>query len=259
MKSYTFGLLLTALSLFMPSAFACTPEADSSAVLLHCKVKLKSYPQPVHFYIPENADGNFAVHFHGHNLEGYNHFDKRFGDYGLYLSESKVTFSLIIPESLGKCSTYDTFFADQKRTEDFFAEAAEFLKTETGFAGHPVALSGHSGAYRVLNKLSAYANESDSVLSSIKGVGLFDAVYGDIPKIEQWVLSKKNQSFVFYSSFVTGNKATTEDLNLQLMKKLKGDNIYFMPVKGENQESLLDQHFMILKRGSLEQFWKKIP
>lgn len=225
---------------------ACVPESDSNASVIHCKVKLDDYPRPVHFYYPVNHSAHYFVHFHGHNLEGYSHFDKRWGNYGQYLLSAKSDAVLVLPESTGNCTTYDAFFADPIRTKKFFDE----VENEIGGA-ELIGLSGHSGAYRVLNRLAGYANKE---LLSPKAIGLFDATYGNTSEITRYVQTK---SILFIDAFVTGPKATTEDLSRALMKQLKGDNVFFVPVKGGSSESLLDQHFMVLKRGGLETFFAK--
>ena len=244
----------------------CLRVSDSNADLLHCKTKLKNYPEVVHFYIPHHLDLKLPLqlftHFHGHNLKGYNHFSKSYGDYGLFLLKSMANAVLVIPESLGNCETYDKFFSDKKRAVQFFSEVESEIEKMTLMKISSVALSGHSGAYRVLNRLIGYANSEEEVFSKISSLGLFDATYGAISEIEKWVKNKSdsNEYFLFFDTYVSGNKATTEANSLILkkqLKKLSSENIFFIPVLGPKAENLLDQHFNILKRGGLSRFWSK--
>lgn len=246
MKKSGFGLILLLLGVVTTAHSECVLQSDSSARMTHCKLQLDVYPKPIHVYFSPNHNQKYLVHFHGHNLEGFSHFDKRWGDYGQYLLHSKSEAVLFVPESEGKCATYDSFFSDAIRTKKFFMAIENELKVN-----ELSALSGHSGAYRVLNRLSDYANKN---LISFSSIGLFDATYSNIPEIRTYV---KEKGILFFDAFVTGPKATTEDISRSLMKELKGDKIFFVPVKGESEESLLDQHFMVLKRGSLEDFFSK--
>lgn len=137
-------------------------------------------------------------------------------------------------------------FADALRTKKFFLALERELNVTT-----LTSLSGHSGAYRVLNRLAGYALKN---LISFSAIGLFDASYSETPDIKNYV---KANDILFYSAFVTGPRATTEEISRLLMKELSGENIYFVPVEGESNESLLEQHFLVLKRGSLEEFFSK--
>lgn len=246
MRKSGFGLICLALIGLWTAQADCLPEADSTAEMTHCKIKVGDYPRPVHLYFSQPHSEKYFVHFHGHNLEGFSHFDKRWGDYGQYLLNSKADAVLVVPESEGKCSTYDTYFADPIRTKNFFDELEKETNTSV-----LVGMSGHSGAYRVLNRLSAYANKN---LLSFKAIGLFDATYSDTPEIKTYVREKK---IFLMDAFVTGPQATTEDLSRELMKELHDQKTFYVPVIGEKGESLLEQHFMVLKRGSLEVFFSK--
>jgi len=246
MRKSCLDFILLFLGVMAKANSECIPQNDSNAEFTHCLLKIENYPRPIHVYFSSNHSQKYFVHFHGHNLEGYSHFDKRWGNYGQYLQSSKSDAVLIVPESEGKCATYDSFFSDALRTKKFFLE----LESELNLS-ELIGLSGHSGAYRVLNRLSGYANKN---LLSFSAIGLFDATYSETPEIKTYV---KSNNILFYDAFVTGPQATTEDHSRALMKDLKGTKIFFVPVEGGNQESLLEQHFMVLKRGSLEEFFSK--
>ncbi len=243
--------------------FDCVKQADSSDQVLHCKSKTNYYADVVHFYIPLNhyssepsLGTSLYVHFHGHNLKNYNHFSKIFGDYGTYLLESRSNAILVIPESQGKCETYDHFFSDEKRTLNFFSGIKNSIQELIGDNVHSLVLSGHSGSYRSLNQILKYKN----IFKEVRAVGLFDATYGDIGQIEKWIIQNKieNNNVILYNSFVTGKKATAEKGSLLLenhLKKLNSENIFSVPIKGEGET--LDQHFFILRNGGLKYFWEK--
>lgn len=267
MKTLILITLLLAATLAWAQDPQCLPLADSSDQILHCKILLETYPEAVHFYIPKKLDAEkplqLLAHFHGHNLAGYNHFDPRFGDYGSYLLKAEINAVLVIPESQGNCKTYDVFFANKERTAKFFNQVESVIANLTQMKIEKLALSGHSGAYRVLNVLMGQANAGAEFLSKINGLGLFDATYGATPQIVTWVKAKAalGENFIFFNSYVTGPRATAEEGSLALYKQLKEistENIFFVPVAGAASESVLDQHFNLLKRGSLNNFWEKL-
>ncbi|MBC7715237.1 MAG: hypothetical protein H7177_17965, partial [Rhizobacter sp.] len=100
----------------------CNSLPDSDQQMIHCKAIVGDYPRPVHFFIPteleHTSDLKIFIHFHGHNLPGYDHFyhtkikGEGYGDYGAFLLASKVNGVVVVPESLGNCATYDSYFAD---------------------------------------------------------------------------------------------------------------------------------------------------
>ena len=249
----------------------CVPQIDSTPEIVHCKMSLGDYPRPLHFFIPTNLSDSenlkILLHFHGHNIRGYDHFyhtknsGEGYGDYAAFLLTSKVNGVVIVPESLGNCATYDNFFNQKDRTEKFFNSLKNTLSQLN--SDQELILSGHSGAYRVLNRLAGYANQQNSGLSNLKGIGLFDATYGAIPNIISWVKIKNEiqDDFIFYNAYVSGKKATAEEGSLSLKKELKNldsKRIFFSAIDGVDSEALLLQHFNSLNRGSLVRFWQNI-
>ncbi len=222
-------------------------------------MKTPYYSEFLHFYIPQikfSKNPSLLVHLHGFNLENYDHFSKKFGDYGNYLLESKANSILVIPESRGKCETYNSFFQSEKRTEDFFSGLKKTITALTSETTNSLILSGHSGAYKSLNQILIYKN----IFQDVKAIGLFDATYGDTGQIEKWALEngKENSDFIFYNAYVTGKKATAEEGSLKLAKHLQiidSPNIILLPITGVGET--LDQHFLISKNGSLKKFWEK--
>lgn len=258
-------LLLLLFSQAIQSMEGCTPISGSDSELIHCKVLVGEYPRPVHFFIPTNLD--FAqplktiVHFHGHNLAGYDHFYRTkvkgegYGDFGAFLINSKFNGVVVVPESLGNCSTYDTFFTDQRRTLSFFSAVEKKITGLNKPINPTLIVSGHSGAYRVVNKLAGYS------ALKIKSIGLFDATYGNISNIELWIQNRveNNEDFIFYNSYVSGPKATADTLSLKLRQRFESyhsDKIFFRPVPSLTNSVVLDVHFSVLKIGGLSSFWK---
>ncbi len=202
----------------------CLKVISENEDYTHCLSKVSTYPEPVHVYIPKKLDRkkpiNLNIHFHGHNLAGYDHFDKKHGDYGDFLSKGNSNSVLVIPESKGNCATYDKFF---KASEDSF----EFIKSSKNlFAPLEVkslTLSGHSGAYRVLNTLLGHPKLEENIKIPVKGVALFDATYGQTINIEDFALKKLREGspFLFFDSYVSGKKATAEALSLSLKQKIE--------------------------------------
>ncbi len=206
----------------------CHKLLDETKDYLHCLNQFSSYPEVVHVFIPKNLDPsqpiNLNIHFHGHNIEGWDHFDKKFGDYGDFLAKSNKNSILVIPASTGKCTTYDQFFHSPQNGFKFLNET-KLLFLPIKFGG--ISFSGHSGAYRVLNTIFGYDKLEDNLKLPVIGVGLFDATYGSTANIEDFAINKlKNgRSFLFYDSYVSGPKATAEALSVKLKNRIGQINL----------------------------------
>ncbi|QDK43037.1 hypothetical protein DOM21_16560 [Bacteriovorax stolpii] len=248
------------------SELACQKTIEETESYTHCLNKYDFYPRPIHFFIPKNLNASIPrhlfVHFHGHNLNGYDHFKRTtipgegYGDYGYFLADSGASGILVIPESLGNCTSYDQYFSSIINTNLFFSKIKEMTSTNEN-----IHLSGHSGAYRVLNRITGYvvANKLNAI-SKINSLGLFDATYGQVPAIEKWLQLnlKENNQFYFMNAFVSGEKATAEPISRELMKKYHDQRIDMLPIKSNKNESISEQHFMTLKRAGLTLFFQKI-
>ena len=251
----------------------CAPVIENNKKLLHCKMMVGDYPRPVHFYIPESIETSISLkvllHFHGHNLNGYDHFYNTakpgdgYGDYGAFLQNSKINGIVIIPESLGNCKTYDMFFAKEESASNFFNGLEFIIKKHISNFDQQWIISGHSGAYRVVNQLAGYLNlPKTKVKKEIIGIGLFDATYGDVSNIELWVKKKikRNEDFIFYNSYILGANSTAANGSVVLGRKLSFyhlENIILKPINGSTDKSALDLHFSVLKNGGLTEFWSQ--
>ena len=247
-------------------AFNCKMQSDTTPEVIHCTKTVANYPKPVHLYIPTKLNLNKKVetfvHFHGHNI-GHDHFYKSktpgegYGDYGNFLSSSDVNGILAIPESDGNCNTYDSYFANPKNAQAFL----EGIRSSTKASETNLHLSGHSGAYRVLNRLASYANDgSVESLKDLHSIGLFDATYGSIAHIENWTKKhyQAGDKFLFYNTFIDGPKATASRISLELKEKYKStpsDSIVFKPVHEPKEMDGVLQHFNVLRDGSLKNFF----
>jgi hypothetical protein len=247
-------LLIFVMSLSTNSyAIICHKEIESNINFKHCVNNFKNYPRPIHFFIPTNIDFEKVVylnlHFHGFNLEGHDHFNKKYADYGAYLVSSGLNGVMIIPESIGKCETYNSFFESQDRTQKFFNE----LNTSFDEAlEKKFIFSGHSGAYKVLNKLFSNTKLEEVVGSPISGVGLFDATYASVEGLTLFV--EKQSDRIFFDAFVDGEKGTTDEISRVLEKKYSNNKQFIFNPIVSSSESVLDQHFYVLKRGGLGEF-----
>ena len=246
--------------------FKCKIQPDSNLEVLHCTKSVGNYPKPVHLYIPTKLDLNKKVetfvHFHGHNI-GHDHFYKTknpgegYGDYGNFLVSSEVNGVLAIPESDGNCNTYDSYFANPKNANTFVNGILSTVNAKES----ALHLSGHSGAYRVLNRLASYANDgSAQSLKEVHSIGLFDATYGSIAHIEAWTKKhyQARDKFLFYNTFIDGPKATASRISLELKEKYKttpSDSIVFKAVHEPKEMDGVLQHFNVLRDGSLRNFF----
>jgi hypothetical protein len=135
------------------------------------------------------------------------------------------------------------------------------LKTQSS----PIHLSGHSGAYRVLNQFAKHANDgSVEELKRVKSFGLFDATYSSIEPIEKWMKAKAstNQKYLFYNSFVSGPKGTASKISFDLIKKYENsssNNIIFNPLNDQKEKDPILLHFNVLRDGGLRKFFESSP
>lgn len=241
----------------------CQKIVEETSDYTHCLSKVAGYPRPVHLYIPKNLDRsrpvNMNIHFHGFNLEGHDHFDKSYGDYGKYLAMSKHNTVLIIPESTGKCETYDSFFSSSKNTFSFLENSKKLFSPVVVSS---LSFSGHSGAFKVLDTIFSYPKLEEVSKMPVTGVALFDATYGPTVNIESFAVKKlkEGKSFLFYDSYLAGRGGSTEMKSKEI--KLKIGKISTAPEKNliaanreclnKIEESILDKKIGDLSLVSLK-------
>jgi hypothetical protein len=255
MKKFFFVILSLILNLNL-YAFECHKVIEINDGFTHCQNLSQNYPLPIHIFIPKKIDLslkiNLNIHFHGHNLPGYNHFNKSYGDYGQYLSESDSNSILVIPESSGKCETYDNFLAIENNFLMLFYDISKQIQ----YPLSQLSFSGHSGAFRILRKIFSFKNLESKLNLKIAGVALFDALYGEVNAIELFTEQKikNNRPFLFYCAYVSGKLETTEKISSQLkIKHQEKEQYIFIPVSSP-EDNLLNQHFNILKSSGLKTF-----
>lgn len=212
------------------SGFKCKPDChqpekknnhcpDVACRGQRCIGQIPSYPKPVNIFIPHNFDyskpANLALHFHGHNA-GANpsavHIDPNDGrgDYACFAAQSKTNTIVVIPESENKCDDY------RKITPSGFVQMLKEIRSATAESKmiwndqSRLTLSGHSGAYTILNQIGKWIDSNKEVkaaLQPLSGVGLFDTLYGDKPGIQNLInfMEKKGMP---YSTYLTWDPDT---------------------------------------------------
>ena len=200
---------MTLVAFLKSRGFNCNYEKPSSSKGHRCIGKLKGYPDKVNIYIPPYFDGkktfSTAYHIHGFRLGGSQHwshpFRKDYGEYGKYLTQSKKNALLIVPEGQGKNKTHKNVFGNKTKTARFF-KAVEGVISAAGFpqaSSSPIALSGHSGAYDVMNRMAPHFGKKGlPSLDRIHGVALFDSMYGYRPNISRLFYGVKKNKGHFY-------------------------------------------------------------
>lgn len=170
-----------------------TPEGQKS---------IANYPQAVTVIVPHflqtkdkfSAIKRFQYFFHGHMLDrrGYEWYLDYFRLADQFASLGWSHGILIVPESLGNCVDFETYFNTPGNFDRFNFALMDALKMSRQ---NPVTvgLSGHSGSYRAIANI--VSNETRDRLQlknqfakNIRHIGLVDATYGDIPRFQDWAL-----------------------------------------------------------------------
>lgn len=217
-----------------------------------CVGSFRDYPQPVRFYVSpyyQQSENKNHIHFHGHRLQGVDTFETHaadlegWGDYGAELVTSQFKGLLIIPESIGNCETYEKYFVSEFEFQDFVNDL-EFFQSQQASS---VSLSGHSGAYRILNRMAGFP----AVIESVHRLGLLDAIYSTIPHITNWINGNENNDLRIY--YVIGNKSGTETHTQNFIKTLSEYAKEYLTIKGVAPAPLVDAlsaHMSIVRDGN---------
>lgn len=142
----------------------------------------------------------------------------------------------------------------------FLGEAARELaklhgdpKSAKSFAGLPVVVVGYSGGYLA----TAWSLKQGGIGKRLRGVVLFDAMYGEMDTFERWI--ERDRSAFFVSSFTS----STRSRNLQLGRTLAARDI---PVAGDltgrmrpGSVSLLEGQTDATHRDFLTYAWTEAP
>jgi hypothetical protein len=192
-------------------------------------------------YLKKTGKTNFVVHFHG----WYNNVDSVIEQFDLIQQfyDSKKNAILIIPQ--GPKNAPDSFGGKLEEKDvfrNFIFEISDTLKKneviKTKEVGN-IILSGHSGAYRVI----AYILQRGGMLSYIREVFLFDALYGHTDKYTYWIDHYRGKLINIY----TDNGGTKEESET-LFDDLKewGFNPFFSEEKDLSESDILKNKYIFI-------------
>lgn len=181
-------------------AFRCTFPPHSFA----------GYPKRVTAVIPAQLESvdRLHLHLHGwlvgnppsHDREVLNlfPFEKNF----VKGAETKDSI-LFIPESEGRCDTFNSFFPQPKNSNRFLGKMREFLSSSRPDAG-AISLSAHSGGQWSVGYLAAQARDSKNAAHQISSISLLDASYEQSPvhpslqHVSDWVNADSGRRLQVY-------------------------------------------------------------
>lgn len=198
--------------------FRCDSPPPSFERGYRCRGMIEGYPQSVNIFIPPHFEKRksqpLALHFHGHNQNPQDpevHFNVKNGDgdYGKMLALSGANTLLIIPESLGKDSTYKDYF---KKTEDL-DRLLKGVESKTGTTISSLSLSSHSGGDRTMDRLASWyiSGHKGDYLGKTQSIALFDSLYGQREALARWpqALKEVSSQSRFLGSYVVGPADST--------------------------------------------------
>jgi hypothetical protein len=240
------------------SKFKCTAESSIDPVTT-CIGLISGYSQKVRIYIPKSYEAQnlttLNIHFHGWRLDGVDTFKvnksdlQGWGDYAARLAESGSSELLIIPESIGHCSTYKTELTGIGKFEQFVTEIKKNIGAKEDLL---IGLSGHSGAGRVIDLiLGSLRTNQSSLINQIYKIGFFDAVYDDLPNFRALVSSTREVSYSV--SYLANGSTQSYTTNL---KKLLANNVAKVKFSGVPASKLgpLYDHMMNMNLGGFSNF-----
>ena len=211
----------------------------------------KTFPRDPHYvdstvgvFIPTTFRAgktvNFVVHFHGHG----NHVAKVFSDYDLQrqMKESGLNAVLVVPQ--GPRDAADSgdgkLQFEPKGLENLLNETVEFLAKSGKISSEThigkVALTAHSGGYLVVSAILG----KNELADKISDVILFDATYGGLASIADWVKADRRHRLISICTDHLGHN------NAQLIAMLQKRGVATRVVM-ENDATVLE----IGKRGPL--------
>lgn len=187
--------------------FVCTNQQDADRSV-QCLGKVLDYPEKVRIYIPRNfkptqrsVSANYFFHgFRSAQTFAINKNDTQNpSDFAaIYHEANNAESLLIIPESQGKCETYFKF-----NQEGYFKKFNEEIAKLTEQKIDTFKLSGHSGAYRVLDNLT----KKSDIKNQIRKILFLDSVYSDLPGVRNWLQESSQRRIKI--AYVTGAEQST--------------------------------------------------
>jgi len=220
------GLRMLIVTQFQPAPFPHPARAEGH------KYKDKFFPAKEHYsdstvaiFIPkgfrETGKIDFVVHFHGWG----NNVDAALKKYELieqFIASGRDAV-LVVPQGprnasdsfAGKLEDPDGFKRFMGETMETLRQKAVLMKTD--FKLGDIALSGHSGGYRVMSAILDHGGLADHV----REVWLFDALYAETDKFLAWndQCAGKGRLLNIYTEH-GGTKEETEKL-IELLKQRK--------------------------------------
>lgn len=122
----------------------------------------------------------------------------------------------------------------------FLGEAAKELavlhgdpKTQRNFASMPVVIVAYSGGYVA----AAWSVYHGGVKKRIRGVVLFDALYGEVDKFADWIVNDRSR--VFVSAYTGSTRARNTELQRILNERNVGFSTGFEPHMGPGSVAFL--------------------
>lgn len=142
----------------------------------------------------------------------------------------------------------------------FLGEAARELarlhgdaKTQRTFASMPVVIVAYSGGYVA----AAWSVYHGGVRRRLRGVLLFDALYGEVDKFADWIV--KDRSRLFVSAYTSSTRSRNEDLQRFLADRGIGYSLAFEPQMHAGSVAFLDVGSGSGHRDFLTQAWAQRP
>lgn len=233
-------------------------EADTRGRSAYeCIGTLSNYKNKVHIFLPSKilkSDQVNTINFFFHGFWSPETFFKNknnldgAGDFAALLEKSNSQKSiLVILESAGQCADYEPFIQDAKK----FISVKNEIENLMQFKFLQIKLSGHSGAYRVVNGLMI----NPEISRLVQQIGLFDSIYDaktNLLNIRNWLgQSTENKLKI---SYVVGaqqsTKAQTEKF-LSLASQFKNQiEVQILPSDQPNA------HLSAMKNGGFSDFLK---
>jgi hypothetical protein len=205
---------------------------NDSQVLLHI---------PKGFNIRKPAIMIVFFHGHGATLERDVLARQRVAE---QVSKSGLNAVLVAPQMARDAADSSAGkFWEQGAFGRFSGEAAQALAAMIGdkkavrtFAKLPVVVVAYSGGFQP----AAWSLAQGGLGKRVKGVVLFDALYGELSKFKNWIAT--NRSGFFVSAYLSGTKGRNEDL----ARSLAADEI---PMTGELVDGLKKGSVVFIDHG----------
>lgn len=251
------------ISLLEGNNFICDQKKVDSEIELRgptayeCIGRINSYKNKVHLYIPSQVLKNDQISklsFFFHGFLSTNTFFKNknnlngAGDFAAMLEKSNAQKSvLVILESSGQCSDYEVFIQDPKKLLLVKGEIEKLLQVKF----LELKLSGHSGAYRVVNTVIA----NEEISKTVQHVGLFDSIYDtktNLLNIRNWLNASTENKLKI--SYVVGGQQSTQAQTEKFLSLVVKNKTQIEVEKLQSDQP--NAHMTAIKNGGFSDFLK---